>query len=120
MSAPVGFLPTENGTRNPPGNREFTPAELAKYDGSNPDAPVYLAIKGTVFDVTASRQMYTPPAGYSVFAGKDASRGLAKSSLKPEDCVSNVDGLNAEEQQTLDKWEAHYKKKYDIVGTVKN
>ncbi|KAJ3045049.1 hypothetical protein HK097_001302 [Rhizophlyctis rosea] len=106
----------DEGPRNPPGNREFSASELANYNGSDPEQPVYLAIKGTVFDVSKARAMYTPPAGYSVFAGKDASRGLAKSSLKPEDCVANIDGLSEEETATLEKWDAFYRKKYDIVG----
>jgi hypothetical protein len=38
-----------------------------------------LAIKGTVFDVTAKRAMYGPGAGYNVFAGKDGSVGLGES-----------------------------------------
>ena len=55
----------------------------------------------SVFDVSKARAMYTPPAGYSVFAGKDASRGLAKSSLKPEDCVANINGLSEEEVRII-------------------
>ena len=39
--------------------------------------------KGTVFDVTGNKA-YGPDGGYKVFAGKDASRALAQSSLKPE------------------------------------
>lgn len=62
--------------------------------------------------------MYTPPAGYSVFAGKDASRLLAKSSLKAEDQEGGLDGLTPDEVETLNKWEAHYSKKYDIVGRI--
>lgn len=101
-------------------SRTFTPAELAQYNGTNPSLPVYLAVKGTVFDVTANRAMYEPGQGYSVFAGKDASRALGKSSLKPEDCIPDTTGMDAEELETLDKWEAHYRKKYPVVGTVKH
>ncbi len=41
--------------------------------------------------------MYAPGQGYSVFAGKDASKALGKSSLKVEDCVADYSELNQEE-----------------------
>jgi hypothetical protein len=37
--------------------RMFTHTELAKYDGADPNLPVYLAIGGMVFDVTPGAQM---------------------------------------------------------------
>ncbi|KAI8912842.1 cytochrome b5-like heme/steroid binding domain-containing protein [Gorgonomyces haynaldii] len=98
--------------------KDFTPEELSKYNGTNPELPVYLAVKGTIFDVSSAREMYQPGKGYSVFAGKDASRALGKSSLKPEDCVPDTTGMTQEELQTLDKWYAHYEKKYPIVGRL--
>ncbi|KAJ3289211.1 hypothetical protein HK104_007663 [Borealophlyctis nickersoniae] len=104
--------------RKPPGNRQFTPAELRQYNGTNSEEPVYLAIKGVVYDVTPARAMYTPPGGYSLFAGRDATRALAKSSLKEEDVTPDDTGLTEEETGTLNKWVEHYKKKYDIMGTV--
>jgi len=96
----------------------LTAAQLKEFDGSNPEKPIYVAIKGQVYDVSASRDMYTPPKGYSVFAGKDASKALGKSSLKAEDAIADYSDLNAEELDTLNKWEEFYKKKYSIVGTV--
>jgi predicted heme/steroid binding protein len=54
-------------------------AELAKYDGQDPSRPIYVAIKGRVFDVSAKKEMYGKGAGYNVFAGKDASKGLGES-----------------------------------------
>lgn len=53
--------------------------------------------------------MYVPGKGYHVFAGKDASRALGKSSLKVEDCVADYSGLTEDEMKTLDKWEGHYR-----------
>ncbi len=97
---------------------QFTAEQLKEFDGSNPDKPVYLAIKGTIFDVSANRQMYLPGQGYSLFAGKDASKALGKSSLKIEDCIADYSELNEEELDTLVKWEEFYKKKYPVVGTV--
>ncbi len=32
----------------------FTEEELKRYDGSNPDNPIYIAYKGKVYDVTES------------------------------------------------------------------
>ena len=39
-----------------------------------------------------------------VFAGKDASRGLAKSSVKPEDAVSDWHDLDSKEKGVLNDW----------------
>ena len=39
-----------------------------------------------------------------VFAGKDASRGLAKSSVKPEDAVPEWHDLDNKEKGVLDNW----------------
>ncbi len=55
-------------------SKVFTPEELAKHDGKDASAPIYVAIKGTVFDVSAKKEMYGPGAGYHCFAGKDASK----------------------------------------------
>lgn len=54
----------------------------------------------------------------SVFAGKDASRALAKSSLKPEDCVPEWYDLDPKEKKTLDDWFTFFSKRYNIVGKV--
>jgi predicted heme/steroid binding protein len=54
----------------------LTPSQLSTYDGSNPDLPIYLAINGTIFDVSAGRHTYGPGGSYSVFAGRDATRAF--------------------------------------------
>lgn len=36
----------------------LTPEELAKYDGSDESLPLYLAVKGMIFDVTNGKEMY--------------------------------------------------------------
>ncbi|KOS15787.1 progesterone binding protein [Malassezia pachydermatis] len=96
----------------PPKDDPFTPEELAKYNGSDPSKPVYVAVKGVIFDVSPRREMYEPGKGYSVFAGKDASRGLGMSSLKPEDAVSDYSTLNEAQMKVLNDW------RYNIVGRV--
>ena len=48
--------------------------------------------------------MYGKGAGYNIFAGKDASRGLGKSSLKPEDAVADYSTLDQSEMGVLEDW----------------
>lgn len=92
---------------------------------------------GTVFDVTGNKS-YAPGAGYhctldciipikllakdmdpiSVFAGKDASRALAKTSLKEEDCSPRWEDLDEKEKGTLKDWFTFFSKRYNVVGKV--
>lgn len=43
----TSFMSTDDTPRAPPGNKQFTPAALAEFNGSDPEKPVYLGIKGT-------------------------------------------------------------------------
>lgn len=60
---------------------QFTPRKLSVYNGHD-DPKIFIAVKGTVFDVSAGRQFYGPSGPYSNFAGHDASRGLALNSFE--------------------------------------
>jgi len=53
-----------------------------------------------------------------VFAGKDASRALAKSSKEPADVRPDWKDLDAKEQSTLNDWITFFSKRYNIVGVV--
>ncbi|KAF9905126.1 hypothetical protein EC991_002012 [Linnemannia zychae] len=108
-------LPT---TPLPPPNLEriFSKEELAQHDGSNEEGSIYVAIKGIVFDVTAKKAMYGPSGGYHCFAGKDASKALGKSSLKPEDCVADYSELTEKELKTMEDWYVFFEKRYAIIG----
>jgi len=54
----------------------LTDKQLEAYDGTDPDKPVYLALNGTIYDVSASRQTYGPGGSYHFFAGRDAARAF--------------------------------------------
>lgn len=54
--------------------QNLTATQLATFNGSDPHIPIYISIKGTIFDVSSNRSMYAPGTGYSIFAGKDASK----------------------------------------------
>ncbi|KAK4949926.1 hypothetical protein LTR10_011768 [Elasticomyces elasticus] len=101
----------------PPKDEEITLEELSQCDGTNPDKPTYVAIKGTVFDVSKNAA-YGEKGSYRVFAGKDPSRALALSSLKPEDCVPEWDDLDDKYKTVLDEWYSFFSKRYNIVGKV--
>lgn len=99
------------------GNRLFTKEELANYNGEDPSLPIYLAIKGIVFDVSEAKRVYGPGGKYHGFAGKDASRAMAKWSTEEEDLNDDLDGLTEEELARLDdSYNKLFATKYPKVG----
>ena len=89
----------------------FTPPTLKPYNGEN-NMPVYLAVRGKVFDVTPGRNFYGPGGPYENFAGRDATRGLACGSFD-EDMLTkdlngpldDLNGLGPSEMEALQGWE---------------
>jgi len=61
------------------GPRQYTDADLAEFDGSDPEKPIFLAINGTIYDVSNGRRHYGPGGSYHFFAGHDASRAFVTS-----------------------------------------
>ncbi|KAH0455504.1 hypothetical protein IEQ34_015536 [Dendrobium chrysotoxum] len=98
---------------------EITEEELIAYDGSDPKKPLLMAIKGQIYDVTQSRMFYGPGGPYALFAGKDASRALAKMSFEQKDLTGDISGLGPFELEALQDWEYKFMSKYVKVGTVK-
>ncbi|MCJ1261989.1 hypothetical protein MMC22_001858 [Lobaria immixta] len=117
VEEPRNFTPRNPPDLEPPQNSPISVAELAKCDGTNTDHPTYVAIKGTAFDVSGN-SAYAPGGAYHIFAGKDASRALAQSSLKPEDCRPEYNDLGEKEQTVLNDWFTFFSKRYNIVGKV--
>nr|XP_009667367.1 PREDICTED: neudesin [Struthio camelus australis] len=79
--------------------------------------PIYLAVKGVVFDVTSGKEFYGKGAPYNALVGKDSTRGVAKMSLDPADLTHDITGLTEEELKSLDDiFNNVYKAKYPIVG----
>ena len=80
--------------------------------------------------------VYGKGGSYNLFAGKDASKALGMSSLKPEDAVSDYSTLPENERKVLDEWYSFFKcvqrldlflpptsnspsrKRYNIVGKI--
>ncbi|KAJ7341099.1 hypothetical protein JRQ81_004830 [Phrynocephalus forsythii] len=97
--------------------RLFTEPELARYDGREENQPIYLAVKGVVFDVTSGKEFYGKGAPYNALVGKDSTRAIAKMSLDPADLTHETTELTEEELKSLDEtFNSVYKAKYPIVG----
>ncbi|KAK5857915.1 hypothetical protein PBY51_011124 [Eleginops maclovinus] len=97
--------------------RLFTEEELGRYDGREEGQPIYMAIKGVVFDVTKGREFYGKGAPYNALVGKDSTRAVAKMSLDPADLTSDISGLSEDQLESLESvFEGTYKTKYPIVG----
>lgn len=111
------FAPKESFQLDPPKDDPITVEELSRANGVL-SPKLYVAIKGTVFDVTRNAEAYGVGKGYHVFVGKDASRGLAKSSLKPEDAVADYSDLTDKQKGVLDDWHSFFSQRYNIVGRV--
>ncbi|KDP22298.1 hypothetical protein JCGZ_26129 [Jatropha curcas] len=98
---------------------EVTEEDLKQYDGADPKKPLLMAIKGQIYDVSQSRMFYGPGGPYALFAGKDASRALAKMSFEEKDLTGDISGLGPFELEALQDWEYKFMSKYVKVGTIK-
>lgn len=101
----------------------ITREELEDMDGFD-GAPLYLSIKGRVYDVSAGERFYGDGKDYHDWVGTDASRsfgtgcrgGVDRTGM---DCLSeSVEGLTAKELKEIDRWLELYEThdKYTFVG----
>ncbi|KAH6561547.1 hypothetical protein BASA50_009542 [Batrachochytrium salamandrivorans] len=99
----------------------LTPEMLAKYDGSDPSLPIYIAIKGIIYDVTEGRSYYGKKGSYEFFAGKDATRAYITGCFQA-DLTHDLRGLSDAQIESLSTWTDFYGKhdKYFQVGRVDN
>lgn len=99
------------------GRCAFPPAELAAFNGEG-DAPIYLGVRGFVFDVSESKDFYGAGGSYESLAGADASLGLAAMETDPAKwpTYSSVEELSAMERETLDDWLRRFEEKYPLMG----
>lgn len=99
----------------------FREEELSKYDGSDPALPIYLAINGSVFDVSARPDVYGPLGAYRFFSGRDAARAFATGCFA-SDLTHDLRGLSEEEHEMIRGWIRFFSNnvKYWEVGTVEH
>ncbi|WWD09567.1 hypothetical protein V865_007695 [Kwoniella europaea PYCC6329] len=115
-------------------HRKYTAKELLEYDGTKSSPRILLAIlrigsdgkwgERTVFDVTAGKTFYGPDGVYGNFAGRDASRGMAKQSfeldmLTPVDQpLDKLSDLTQAEIDNMRGWHEHFERKYIVCGEL--
>lgn len=97
---------------------ELTLDQLKQYDGTDPSKPIYISVRGRVFDVSTGKSFYGPGGSYAMFAGKDVSRALAKMSTRDEDVIGSLDELTDKELNVLADWERKFEAKHPIVASL--
>lgn len=104
----------------------LTLEELAEYDGrelpgTNGHAPLFLAVRGRIYDVSAGASFYGPGRSYHKLVGKDATRAFCTGCLEPECLISSVEGLTESQQKEAERWIELYEHhdKYKLVGRVR-
>lgn len=117
----------EEEEKDPP--RNFSPEQLRRYTGvtlANTPAwdldagKIFVSVNRNVYDVTKAADFYGPGANYECFAGRDASRALAKLSFDEKDLNNlEISDLSAAERDELANWEFKFHTKgYPIVGKL--
>lgn len=99
-------------------SRLFSERGLAEFDGSVPGRPIYLAIDGDVYDVTAGKA-YQPGGSYAIFTGVDAARAFATGCFKAHR-THDLRGLTDTQLSSVEHWKKFYAehKDYFKVGRV--
>lgn len=98
--------------------RDYSLAELAGYDGTDPALPLLIGIRGHVYDVTVGRSFYGPGGPYGMFAGKDCTRALAKVAFDEELFTGDIEGLELHELDKLEEWIEMFEGKYHRIGRL--
>jgi len=99
---------------------DLTLPELHGYVGAD-GGRILMSIAGEVLDISAGRELYGPGGGYSILAGRDATRCLGTMSLEPE-ALDDLTWLpdDSDEEQTLTQWRTKLKEKYPVGGRLVN
>jgi hypothetical protein len=110
----------------------MTPAELALMDGRTEETPIYLSIKGHIYDLSTARDMYGPEGSYKLLAARDSTLPFAYGCCEAK-CMGKYTGagktwysdtvvmkLTDEENKEVDSWVElyHTHDRYIYVGEL--
>ncbi|KAF8313466.1 cytochrome b5 [Clavulina sp. PMI_390] len=102
---------------------KYSPQTLEPFDGKR-NPRILLAINRIVYDVSAGKSFYGPEGPYGNFAGRDASRGMAKQSfdldmLTPVDArIDPLKDITKSEIDNMNGWSSHFENKYVVCGEL--
>lgn len=91
----------------------LTDSQLLRYNGEDTSRPIYLALNGTIYDVTSNPRIYGPGGMYAVFSGRDAARGFVTGCF----AVDNVPDLRGVEWGFIPRDVPTYEEKTDAELT---
>lgn len=83
--------------------------------------PVYVSLKGMVFDVSEGRQFYGPGGPYEMLAGRECGLALAKMNIEDATLLDNFELSYTEEEETkLNRWIHKFQniKQYPLLGRL--
>ena len=97
----------------------MTEEELSEMNGEN-GHPIYLAIHGRIYDVSAGHNFYGKGRSYHHFVARDASRAFATNCKQPACLVPSLKGLSYQDQKEIDRWVELYEfhDKYTYIGKL--
>jgi len=100
----------------------LTRDQLRKYDGSDLSKPIYLSVRGKIFDVTAGRRHYSPQSAYGWYSGKETEMIFGKMCYKEECLDDTVESMTPEQLKEVDYWENFYEvhDEYELIGYLKD
>lgn len=93
--------------------------DLTKFNGEE-GSPLYLAIMGRIYDVSAGKAFYGPGRSYHHYVAKDATRSFATGCTQAECLVPSLVGLSESQKREARKWLElyEYHDKYKFIGMV--
>jgi predicted heme/steroid binding protein len=104
----------------------LTAEELTEFDGrqlpeSEERAPLLLAIRGRIYDVSAGASFYGPGRSYHKLVARDATRAFCTGCLEPACLIPYTDGLSEAQLKESDRWIELYEHhdKYKLVGQLR-
>ncbi|CAG0897190.1 unnamed protein product [Darwinula stevensoni] len=95
----------------------LTPEELALMTDRD-EKPIYLALLGRIYDVSAGRKRYGPGGSHAFFTGRDGSRAFVTGDFTDASLTDEVSGLSVQDYRRLDEWSDFYDREYEYIGKV--